>query len=56
LLAQRDIFEKDGVFPARLIDNVVARLKAYDDKGLSERLYNKHDEIGKLVSQYLHCS
>jgi glutamine synthetase len=56
LLAQRDVFEKDGVFPAGVIDNVVKRLKAYDDKGLSEKLYNKQEEIGALVRQFLHCS
>jgi len=55
LLAQRDFFEKDGVFPAGVIDNVVAKLKAFDDKGLSEKLYNKNEEISKLVIRYLHC-
>ena len=55
LLSQREYFEKDGVFPAGVIDNVVARLKSYDDEGLSERLYNKHEEISKLVRQFLHC-
>lgn len=53
---QRKEFEKDGIFPEGVIDNVIARLKAYDDKGLSEKLYNKNDEISKLVRQYLHCS
>jgi glutamine synthetase len=56
LLAQRHIFEKDGVFPPGVIDNVAEKLKAYNDKGLSEKLYNKNDEISKLVTQYLHCS
>ena len=56
LLAQRSVFEKDGVFPAGVIDNVVSKLKSYSDKGLSEKLYNKHDELSKLVTQYLHCS
>jgi glutamine synthetase len=56
LLAQREFFEKDGVFPAGVIDNVVSKLKAFDDKGLSEKLYNRNDEISKLVIQYLHCS
>jgi glutamine synthetase len=55
LLKQRDYFEKDGVFPGIVIDNVVARLKEFDDKGLSERLYNQKEEIGKLVRQFLHC-
>jgi glutamine synthetase len=56
LLAQREYFEKDGVFPAGVIDNVVSKLKAFDDKGLSEKLYNRNDEISKLVRQFLHCS
>lgn len=53
---QRAYFEKDGVFPAGVIDNVISRLKAFDDKGLSEKLYNRNDEISKLVRQFLHCS
>ncbi len=56
LIAQRSYYEKDGVFPAGVIDNVVSRLKAFDDKGLSERLYNRNDEIAKLVKEFLHCS
>jgi glutamine synthetase len=56
LLAQRDVFEKDGVFPSGVIDNVVIRLKAFNDKGLSEKLFNKQEEIGALVKQFLHCS
>ena len=56
LIAQRKYFEKDGVFPVGVIDNVVAKLKAFDDKGLSEKLYNRNDEISKLVRQFLHCS
>jgi glutamine synthetase len=56
LISQRKYFEKDGIFPAGVIDNVAAKLKAYNDKDLSERLFNKNDEIRKLVKEYLHCS
>jgi glutamine synthetase len=56
LLSQREYFEKDGIFPSGVIDSVVAKLKSYDDKGLSEKLYNKTEEISKLVRQFLHCS
>ena len=56
LLVQRDYFEKDGVFPAGVIENVVSKLKAFDDKGLSEKLYNRNDEISTLVRKYIHCS
>jgi glutamine synthetase len=55
-LAQREYFEKDGVFPSGVIDNVVSKLKAFDDEGLSEKLYNKNEEISKLVRKFLHCS
>jgi len=55
LLARRKIFEKDGIFPSNVIDDVVSRLKAFNDRDLSERLYNKQEEIGKLVRQFLHC-
>jgi len=56
LLSQREYFEKDGVFPSGVIDSVIAKLRSYDDKGLSEKLYNKNEEISKLVRQFLHCS
>jgi glutamine synthetase len=56
LEAQREYFEKDGVFPSGVIDNVIAKLKSYNDKGLSEKLYNRNEEISKLVRQFLHFS
>jgi glutamine synthetase len=55
LLAQRDFYEKDGVFPAGVIENISSKLKAFEDKGLSEKLYNKNEEISDLVRKYLHC-
>jgi glutamine synthetase len=56
LIAKREYFERDGVFPSGVIDNLVEKLKSYDDKGLSEKLYNRNEEISQLVMQYLHCS
>ncbi len=56
LLAQRKYYEKDGIFPSGVIDSIADKLKSYDDKGLSERLFNKNDEIRKLVKEYIHCS
>jgi glutamine synthetase len=56
LIAQRDYYEKDGVFPSGVIDNVVSKLKDFEDKGLSEKLYNKNEEISALVRKFLHCS
>jgi glutamine synthetase len=55
LAEKRAYFEKDGVFPAGTIDNIIRRLKAYNDLGLSEHLYGKNEEIRELVKKYLHC-
>ena len=55
LLRDREIFQRDGVFPPGLIDEIGKQLKSYNDKGLSERLAGKEDEIRKLAAEYLHC-
>jgi len=55
LLAHRELFEQDHIFPSGVIDRFVAMLKSYNDKTLSEELYGKTEEIGKLVHKYLHC-
>ncbi len=55
LVSQRKIYEKDGVFPPGVIDNITSSLRAFDDKGLSERLMKGSEDISKLVRQFLHC-
>jgi len=54
LEAKRAIFENNGVFPKGMIDSKIKKLKAYDDKGMSEKLFGKNEEIAKLVHHYLH--
>ncbi|TVQ50610.1 MAG: glutamine synthetase [Phycisphaerales bacterium] len=54
LNTKRAIFEDNGIFPAGLIDSHIAKLKKFDDKGLSERLYGKNDEIRTLVKEFFH--
>lgn len=49
-------FEKNGVYPSGTIDNIIRKLKSYDDRNLSEKLYGKNEEIAELVNRYLHCS
>lgn len=51
---RRGVFEQDGVFPKSTIDNFISTLRAYKDKGLSERLLGKTEDIRKLVYKYLH--
>ena len=55
LLRDSEIYQRDGVFSPTVIDGIVKKLKSYNDKGLSQRLYAKEDEIKKLVNEYLHC-
>lgn len=53
---QRKAFEENNIFPHGTINKFIEKLKAFDDKGLSEKLYGNQDEIKKLVEKYLHCS
>jgi glutamine synthetase len=55
LAEKRAFFEEEGVFPAGTLDDIIRRLKAFNDKGLSEHLYGKNEEIRELVNKYLHC-
>ena len=52
--SKRAAFEENGIFPKGMIDSRIMSLKAFNDKGLSEKLYGKNDEIAKLVQQFLH--
>lgn len=52
---KRNFFEKNNIFPTKLINRYIELLKSYDDKYLSERLYGKDHEIKILVNKHLHC-
>lgn len=53
---QRAAFEENNIFPAGTINQFIQKLKAFDDKNLSERLYGNNEEIKKLVDKYIHCA
>ncbi len=55
LLRDREIYQRDGVFSPIVIDEVIKKLKSYNDRNLSKELYAKEDEVKKLVADYLHC-
>lgn len=55
LEAKRELFENNNVFPTNVITHTVEKLKSFDDKDLSERLYGKNDALRELVQQYIHC-
>lgn len=56
----KEKFMDNQVFPERLINTMVCKLKSYKDEGLSERLFELPDDqrfqaIGELVKKHLHC-
>ncbi len=55
LLQKRAIFEKSGAFPPKLLQSTAKRLQAHNDRGLSEKLHGKADEIKKVVDRFMHC-
>ena len=55
LSKDRKVYERDGVFPAIVIDGLIETLKNYNDRDLSEKCHGKADEISKLVTEYFHC-
>ncbi len=55
LIEKRQFFEKNGIFPAGLLDQTAEKLKSFNDKDLSERLYGKEEELRELVMKFLHC-
>jgi glutamine synthetase len=50
----RRFYEADGVFPERLIDKTIEKLRAYDDRDLRKKLARKPHEVDDLLKQYLH--
>jgi len=61
-VASADYLEKDkefyvesGIFSPMLIDQVVKKLRAFDDRNLSETVFGKPEEVAKLVEKYLFC-
>jgi len=50
----RQLYEADKVFPAKLIDKTVETLKFHRDKNLRQELAGKPDEINAVLRQYLY--
>jgi len=50
----RRYYEKGNVFPKQVIDSVLRKLYAYNDKRLKETLMNDIDKTNELIEQYLH--
>lgn len=55
LLKDREYYQKDGIFPAGMIDKLAKDLMAHNDKDLSEKLFGQADALLELVRKYIHC-
>ena len=55
LSEQRAIYEKFNVFPERIINGIISKLKAYNDGKLRETLGSNEKELMKIVNTYIHC-
>jgi glutamine synthetase len=50
----RQLYESDGIFPARLIGRTIELLKSHKDKNLWRKLANKPEETDRTLEQYRH--
>ena len=49
-----EFFNTDNVFPIGTLERFVKILRSFNDKNLSEKLFQKHDEIKELVGKFIH--
>jgi glutamine synthetase len=49
----RQLYEEDEVFPRKLVDKTVEKLKSYKDRNLFGELTNKPEVFGRILTQYL---
>jgi len=55
LEAQRDIYEKYGVFSKKLIDGQIKLLRDHNDKTLRKEIGDDQEKIMALVNKFFHC-
>jgi glutamine synthetase len=48
------MFEKDGIFPPGVIDAQAAKLRAYNDKDLLDKISGDKKKFSELVEKYIH--
>jgi len=55
LESQRAIFERYNVFSPAMIDGIIRKLRAYNDRTLRNEIKGDEEEMLKLVTEYFHC-
>lgn len=51
----REIYERHGVFTPRIIDDLIKRLKSFDDLTIRQELEKNPNRMLEIVRQYYHC-
>ena len=51
----REYYEKGNVFPKRVVDGIIQRLKQYDDENFSDELKKDDKKAEEQIKKYLHC-
>lgn len=54
LAEARHIFEDRGIFSPEMIDDIIARLRAYDPKEISQAMHDDQ-KMRRLVDRFFHC-
>jgi glutamine synthetase len=54
LRKDRRFYEASGVFPRKVVDKTIEKLRAYRDKDLWKNLVDKPEKIENVLKQYLH--
>lgn len=55
LSRHRDIFENHGVFNNEMIDDIVKRLKAFNDKDIRKEIGKDPEVMNRLVHEHFYC-
>lgn len=55
LSAHRDIFEKHGVFNAEMIDDIIKRLKSFNDKNIRKEIADNPEKMMEMVRKFFYC-
>ena len=55
LEANREIFERHGVFAPKMIDAVIDHLRSFGDRTIREEMRADPEMNSRLVQQFLHC-
>lgn len=51
----REIYEKYGVFSPRIIDDIIKKLKSFNDKNIRQELDKNPKLMMEMVTKYYHC-